>query len=214
MTGTRPHDPELERIRTLFLQMCVRAESMVQQAVRAVVHRDPHMARAVVAADDTIDELQRELDRLAAAYLAQHRPGGEGLRLISTLLKMVSDLERIGDLAADVAQRGLDLGTGPGLEPDETLKVLGARVVEMLRLVSDGFVSGDPDVHLALRSRDAEAQSLHRAGFQAGLLVMAEHPDQAARALGYTSISRSLERIAALTVGIAEMVALLGRGEG
>ena len=73
MTATRPHDAELERIRTLFLQMCVRAESMVQQAVRSVLHRDPHMARAVVAADEAIDDLERELDRLAAGYLAQQR---------------------------------------------------------------------------------------------------------------------------------------------
>lgn len=207
-----PLSHELERIRTLFLQMFVRAESMTQQAVRSIRERDPHMARAVMAADEALDALEIEIDRLCVRHLALVKPAGYELRLVTTVLKMVTDLERVGDLAVNIAERGLDLGSRPGLEPGESLKQMGDAVVEMIRLAADGFVQGDAGVHEQLRDRDEVVDRLNREAFRHWLGVMSEHPDQADRAMSFTSVSRYLERIADHAVALGQMIVLLVEG--
>lgn len=203
---------ELERIRTLFLQMCVRAESMVQQAVRSVLDRDPHMARAVVESDRTLDALEIEIDGLCVRCLALQKPVGYELRLVTTVLKMVTDLERVGDLAVNIAERGLDVGAALGLEPGVEIERMGPAVVDMLRLASDAFVAGEVDALDELKMRDRQIDELNRQAFQHWLRMMADHPDQVDRALAYTSISRHLERIADHAVNLAQMVVLLVEG--
>lgn len=203
---------DLERIRTLVLQMWVRAESMVTQANRSVVQRDPHMARAVVEADHALDELEVEIDGLCVRYLAVRRPTGYELRLVTTVLKMVTDLERIGDYAVNIAERGLDLGPGPGLEPGEELPAMANEVVAMLRRAADAFVVGNASAYSEIVAMDDGIDARNREAFQRWLRIMVAHPDQADRALAFTSISRHLERIADHTVNLAQMVVLLVEG--
>jgi phosphate transport system protein len=211
MTRTALPD-DLEHIRTLVLQMWVRAESMVTQANRSLVQRDPHMARAVIEADRALDELEVEIDRLCVRYLAMRRPSGYELRLVTTVLKMVTDLERIGDYAVNIAERGLDLGPGPGVEPGEELPAMAAEVVAMLRRSADAFVVGNAAAYDEIVAMDAGVDSRNREAFQRWLHIMVTHPDQADRALAFTSISRHLERIADHTVNLAQMVVLLVEG--
>jgi phosphate transport system protein len=212
MTGS-PLQDEIDHIRTMFLQMCVRAESMVHQAVRSVHHRDPHTARAVLEADRALDDLEVEIDRRCVRCLAINRPSGVDLRLVTTVLKMVTDLERIGDLAVNIAERSLEIGVGPGLEPGVELHGMGSRVIEMIRAASDAFVASDARVLDELRRRDREVDALNRQSFEHWLGVMAEHPDQATRAMAFTSISRHLERIADHTVNVGRMIVLLVEGK-
>lgn len=208
-----PELPEdLERIRTLFLQMCVRAESMLGQAVRSVLQRDPHLARGVVAADEAMDDLEIEIDGLCVRCLALRRPSGYDLRLVTTVLKMVTDLERIGDLSVNIAERGLDLGSGPGLEPGPEIADMGRRVVEMIREAADGFVQRDPTIAARLDARDEAVDALNKRTFQHWLDIVARHPDQAERAMAYTSISRYLERAGDHAVNVGQMVVLLVEG--
>lgn len=203
---------DLERIRTLFLQMCARAENMVQQSIRSLFRRDPHLARSIVASDRALDDLEIELDGLCVRYLARYNPLGYELRLTTTILKMVTDLERIGDLAVNIAERGLDVGPGPGVEPGSNLKEMGQLVVEMIRLSSDAFVAHDVEVEPRLRRLDRNVDQLNRQAFSHWLEVMESHPDQARRALAFTSISRYLERIADHSVNIGQMIVLLVEG--
>lgn len=207
-----PHTDELEAIRTLFLQMCVRAESMVQRAVRSVLARDPHMARAVMDADEAMDALEVELDGRCVRCLALTSPGGYELRLLTTVLKMVTDLERIGDLAVNIAERGLDVGPGAGLEPGSALAEMGQRAVDMIRLAANAFVDGDATIHDELRARDLELDALNRESFELWMKVMVNHPDQVDRALAFTSISRHLERVGDHAVNLSQMVVLLVDG--
>lgn len=207
-----PLSDELDGVRTLFLQMCVRAESMVHQAVRSVHQRDPHLARAVLDADAALDDLEVDIDRRCVRTLALHRPSGVDLRLVTTVLKMVTDLERIGDLAVNIAERGLEVGTGPGLEPGVELVMMGSKVVEMIRLAADAFVAQDASVLATLKRQDHEIDKLNRGSFEHWLRVMADHPDQANRAMAFTSISRHLERVADHAVNLGQMIVLLVEG--
>lgn len=208
-----PELPEdLDRIRTLFLQMCVRAESMIAQSVRSVLQRDPHLARGVVAADEALDDLEIEIDGLCVRCLALRRPSGYDLRLVTTVLKMVTDLERIGDLAVNIAERGLDLGVGPGLAPGDDLAEMGRRVVAMVREAADGFVRSDAGTARRLQEMDETVDAMNRTSFNRWLEVVAAQPDQAERAMAYTSISRYLERAGDHAVNVGKMVVLLVEG--
>lgn len=213
MTLSTPIEQDLERIRTLFLQMFVRGENMVRQAVRSVVERDPHLARSVVKLDPDMDQLEIDIDRRCLGCLALRHPVGQDLRLITTVMKMVTDLERIGDLAVNVAQRGLDLATGAGIEPDEQLAEMGDRAADMIRLAAEAFVASDAELARSLHDRDSEVDRLNREAFARWIEAMATHPDQVERALALTSISKHLERIADHAVNLGEMVVFFVEGE-
>lgn len=203
---------DLERIRTLVLQMCSRAESMVQQAARSVIQHDTHLARSVLSADAAIDDLELEIDGLCVRYLAVHKPTGYELRMVTTVLKIVTDLERMGDLAGNIASRALDIGTAPGLEPGPEIAELARRATEMIRIAADGFVRDDVGACEVLRARDAELDQLNREAFTHWLSVVQAHPDQANRALAYSSICRYLERIGDHALNIGQMIVLLVEG--
>ncbi len=213
MSLPTPLEQDLDRIRTLFLQMFVRAESMTRTAVRSVMERDPPLARSVVHLDADMDRLEIEIDRKCLGCLALRHPVGHDLRLITTVMKMVTDLERIGDLAVNIAERGLDLAGGSGIEPDGSLVRMGDIAADMIRAAADAFVQGDGALARTLPDRDREVDALNREAFNRCIDAMAAYPDQASRALALTSISKHLERIADHAVNLGEMVVFLVEGQ-
>ncbi|HHO52642.1 MAG TPA: phosphate signaling complex protein PhoU [Deltaproteobacteria bacterium] len=200
-------------MRTLFLQMCTRSESMVRLSVRSVVERDASLGRSVVADDREIDRLEIEIDRLCLRYLATHKPAGAELRTITTTMKMVTDLERIGDLSVNLAERGLELSAGVGIEPGTDVSVMGELAAGMLRMAAAAFLDADPALARRLIRQDREVDRLNREAFQRWITAMAAHPDQVDRALALTSVSKYLERIADHACNLGEMVVFLVEGE-
>lgn len=213
MAYRSPAEAELDRIRTLFLQMCVRAESMVRLAVRSVVDRDPVLGRSVVEADQELDKLEVEIDRLCLSYLATRTPQGSDLRLITTVMKMVTDLERIGDLAVNVAERGLDLTRGNGVKPGNDFPKMGDIAADMIRAAADAFLESDSSIARTLFDRDKEVDELNRTAFTKWIEAMGAHPDQVDRALALTSMSKHLERVADHACNLGEMVVFLVEGQ-
>lgn len=206
-------EADLDQIRTLFLQMCTRSESMVRLSVRSVVERDASLGRSVVADDREIDRLEIEIDRLCLRYLATHKPAGAELRTITTTMKMVTDLERIGDLSVNLAERGLELSAGVGIEPGTDVSVMGELAAGMLRMAAAAFLDADPALARRLIRQDREVDRLNREAFQRWITAMAAHPDQVDRALALTSVSKYLERIADHACNLGEMVVFLVEGE-
>jgi len=213
MAYRSPAEAEQERIRTLFLQMCVRAESMVRLAVRSVVDRDPALGRSVVSADRDLDKLEVEIDRLCLNFLARRSPVGVELRTITTVMKMVTDLERIGDLAVNIAERGLYLTAGSGMEPGLDLPRMGELAADMIRMAADAFLEGNAELARELIARDREVDDLNREAFSKWIGAMSAHPDQVDRALSLTSMSKHLERVADHACNLGEMVVFLVEGE-
>lgn len=208
-----PEEAELDRIRTLFLQMCVRAESMVRLALRSVLDRDPSLGRSVMAADRELDALELEVDRQCLHFLATRHPVGTELRTITTMMKMVTDLERVGDLAVNLAERGLELSSGIGIEPGTDLPMMGEIAADMVRMAADAFLEGDATLARELIRRDRTVDQLNREAFEKWITAMAAHPDQVKRALALTSMSKYLERIADHACNLGEMVVFLVEGE-
>lgn len=207
-----PLEADLDAIRTHFLQMCVRAESMIRLAVRSVMERDAYLGRSVVAADKELDELELRIDEMCLATLAARHPQGEDLRLVTTVMKMVTDLERVGDLAVNVAERGLDLSAGSGYEPGFELTVMGETAADMVRLAADAFVARDTAMALEIMKRDSTLDQLNHEAFTRGVREMAAHSDQVDRVLGMTSISKYLERAGDHACNLGEMVVFLVDG--
>lgn len=212
MAYRSPAEAELDRIRTLFLQMCVRAESMVRLATRSVLDRDPSLGRSVVEADTELDRLEVEIDGLCLRYLASRQPIGAELRSVTTMLKMVTDLERIGDLSVNVAERGLELSAGSGIEPGLDLAQMADIAADMVRMAADAFLEGDPAIARELIRRDREVDELNRRAFDKWVQAMAAYPDQVERGVSLTSMSKYLERIADHACNLGEMVVFLVEG--
>ena len=125
---------------------------------------------------------------------------------------MVTDLERIGDLAVNVAQRGLELSAGRGYEPGFELTMMGEVAGDMVRMAADAFVDSDAPLALSLMKRDRQLDQLNREMFERGIREMTAHPDQVDRVLGMTSISKYLERVGDHAVNLGEMVVFLADG--
>jgi len=200
-----------EKIRTLFLQMCVRAESMVRLSVRSVLERDSALGRSVVGSDREIDRLEVEIDRRCMIALAR---GADTLqvRMLSTIMKMVTDLERIGDLSVNIAERGLDLSKGTGMEAGEPLRKMAQLASSMIAGAAEAFIARDAQAATRLISWDQEIDALNRDNFERLLGLMSAHPAQVDRALALTSISKHLERVGDHAVNLCEMVVFLVEG--
>ena len=203
---------ELEAIRAQFLQMAVRAEGMVHQAYRATSGSDPHRARAVLDADRALDAMEIAIDARCVRALGRHHPTGASLRFLTVVLKMVTDLERIGDLAVNIAERALEIGLQPGLGPPPELAAMAERVFVMLREVTDAFLRVDAGVLARLLPVETELNALHAAAFRTLQVRMSDHPDQVARALAWASVGRHLERIGDHVINLARLVVLQVEG--
>lgn len=207
-----PAEAELDRIRTLFLQMFARAESMVRLSARSVLDRDLSLGRSVVDADVELDRLEVEIDRQCLTYLATRKPVGTELRTVTTIMKMVTDLERIGDLSVNLAERGLELSAGTGIEPGLDLAQMADIAADMVRMAAEAFLQAKPEIARELIARDREVDELNRRAFDKWLQAMAAYPDQVDRGVSLTSMSKYLERVADHACNLAEMVVFLVEG--
>ncbi len=192
--------------------MGARAEGMVANAIRALFNRDAALARAVVDQDSDLDQLEKESDRRCLNILARRSPVGEDLRFVTSVFKVVTDLERVGDLAVNIAERGLDLAAGTGIHAGPEIQELSARVQAQLSESIRAF--GDRDVAAArgLPAMDAVVDDMNRLAFTSLLTIARNHPDQIDRALSLSSVCKHLERIGDHAVNIGEQTVFLVEG--
>jgi phosphate transport system protein len=208
---SREFDRELRSLRQRLLAMGGRAEEQIARAVQALDQRDTGLAAQVIADDATIDADEIAIDELAFLILARRQPVASDLRFVMLALKVVTDLERIGDLAVNIAKRGRDLSRFAESPMQARIRALAARVLEALRLALDAFV--DADAERAERvidgDRDIDALNMH---LIADVISGDQDDGTVARALALSSVSRYLERIGDHATNIAEMVIYFVRG--
>ncbi|MEY4691430.1 MAG: hypothetical protein RIT19_1755 [Verrucomicrobiota bacterium] len=198
-----PLEPEITHLKDLLLRMAAMAESLVVRSVRALVERDDELARSVAAGDDALDQLEMELDAAAIALLTKGPLAGQ-LRLITVVIKVTRDLERIGDESTTIARRALELGREPQLKPYEDIPGMSQMAVEMLRDALDAFVHGDTVRARAVIPRDKEVDALNRSLRRELTAWMTGDPAAIGRCLHLMTISKALERIADHAKNIAE----------
>lgn len=186
---------ELRTLRDRLTAMGGRCEQQLQLAMRALTERDDVLARKVIEDDAAIDRDESEIDEIALQILATRQPVASDLRFITMSLKFVTDLERIGDNAAGIAKRVLELNHVPPLDKMPDLENLSRLVLTNLRAALESFSAKDADRARTIIEADREIDNRHASMFAELLAHVATDPATVTRVLPLTSVCRYLERI-------------------
>ena len=208
----RTYELQLEKLRSSVLEMGGLVEDQIAQAMRALTTRDRDLAQATIARDHMVNRLDVEIDDLAIKLLALHQPAARDLRLITTALKVTTDLERIGDLAEHIAERAQELAVELPIKPTIDLPRMADLARGMLHRSLDAFVREDEKLALAVCSADDTIDQLHEQLFCDLISFMADDPRTVSRAMRLLFVSKYLERVGDHATNIAEMVIFMAQG--
>ncbi|WP_373048868.1 phosphate signaling complex protein PhoU [Vulgatibacter sp.] len=199
-------EAELKDLREKLLTLGGLVEQAIVLSVRSLSERDSEMAEGVREADKRVNRLEVEIDELCLRLLALRQPAASDLRFITLALKVVTDLERIGDLAVNVAERALQLNQEPPLKPYVDVPQMAEIAQRMLKDALDAFVAGDASMARAVLRKDEEVDQLYHGIFRELLGFMVEDPQTTPRAMAVLFVAKHLERIADHATNVAEMV--------
>jgi phosphate transport system protein len=205
-------DDELTHLKELILRIGGLVELAIRNSVAAVVERDDALARGVIADDSKINSLDIEVDEEAIRLIALRQPKAGDLRLITTAMKITTDLERMGDRAVNISQRALELNKEPVLKPYIDIPKMTVLVQKMTRDALDSFVRKDKELALDVISRDKAVDSLKFAILEELAIYMGKDPSTISRGMKVSYVAINLERIADHATNIAEMVIFLVEG--
>ena len=210
----RHFDLELQELRKDILKMGAFAEEAIYKSVEALKNRDKILAKSVINGDSAVDKLELEIDEKCVDLIARYQPMAKDLRFITTGMKINAELERITDIAVDIAQRTLELIDKPILKPLVDIPKLATVAQGMVKTAIDAFVKGDSDLARKVMLSDPEADKL-RDAIQKELVedYMVKDGSTAPRAVQLLLITRFLERICDHTTNIAEDVIYMVQAE-
>jgi phosphate transport system protein len=203
---------ELEQLKTKLLEMSSLVEAAIQRSISAVIHKDRSAAEQVFRNEERINEIEIEIDEFAINLLALQQPMAADLRLIVAALKINTDLERMGDLSVNIAQRATSLMEEPVIKPMIDIPHIAGLVQSMVRKALDAFVSRDADLARSVLASDDAVDSLRSACYHELVSFMEKDPQNIRQALDLLAVTRNLERIADHSTNIAEDVLFLVKG--
>jgi phosphate transport system protein len=203
---TRHFHEELDGLKQTLLAMGAMVEDQIRRVMRALVERDEALARDVIERDREVNVYDVEIDEKCVELLALYQPTAGDLRFITTAMKIVTDLERIGDQAVNIAQRAIELNQEPQLKPYIDLPRMADKAQRMVKDALDSFVSRDTTLAREVCGRDNEVDALKEQIFRELLTYMMADPKTIARSIRLILVSRFFERVADHATNIAEMV--------
>jgi phosphate transport system protein len=209
----RPFDEELKELKEKSLEMASRAEEQIGRAIRGLKERKQDLACQVLDNEEAVNRLDIEIDELAMRLLALRQPMAADLRFITSAMKIGSDLERIGDLAVNIAERTLEILKYPQLKPLLDIPRMAALAQNMVRDVINAFVTGDAALAQDVCARDDQVDQLNDQIFRELLTYMLEDASTIQRAVDLILVGRHLERIADHATNIGEDVIYMVKGK-
>lgn len=208
----KEYESELQDLKTRISQMGASVADMIASSMRAFVERNTELARRMIQFDHQINRFEVETDELCMRILARRQPVASDLRFITTGLKLVTDLERIGDLCVNICERVIEMNEEEPLWPDDLPEM--AEIVEgMVREALAAFISGDSDRAQHVIERDRVVDVYHAQMFRELLTYMTQDPKNVSRATRVQFIARYLERIGDHATNLAEMVIFMAHGK-
>jgi len=210
---SRIYDAELYEIREKLLEMGGKVEVMITNAMKSLVERDSELAGQTIVFDHQINHLEVEIDEKCLQVLATRQPAARDLRFITLALKIVTDLERIGDQCVAVAKRALELNQEAPLKPYIDLPRMAHWAAVMVKESLDAFVRSDDELALKVCNDDQFVDDLNEQIQRELLTFMMEEPETISRAIKINYISKCIERIADHATNIAEMVIFMVKGK-
>lgn len=203
---------ELEQLKTKLLEMGALVEAAIQRSISAVIHKDRNAADEVFRNEARINAIEIEVDEFAVNLLALNQPMAADLRLIVAALKINTDLERMGDLAVNVAQRARSLMEEPVVKPMIDMPHIAGLVQSMVRKALDAFVTRDAELARSVLASDDAVDNMRTACYHELVSFMEKDPQNIKAALDLLAVTRNLERIADHSTNIAEDVLFLVKG--
>jgi len=210
---SKNYEYELKTLREKLLLMGAKAEGMVTRAMSSLVDGDATLAKRMIEEDREINQLEKEIDGLCFNLLALRQPTASDLRFIVTSLKVVTDLERMGDLAVNIAERALELLQDQPLKPYVDLPKLSQMAQKMMKEALDAFVERNESLAMHVLAEDDAVDDLTAGIFNELVSLMNRETQNVSRAVRLTFVAKYLERIADHATNVAEMVLFMLRGE-
>jgi phosphate transport system protein len=209
----RQKEQDLEALKERVLKMGGFVEEAIKKSVTALVERDRNLAIEVIDGDAIVNNYDVEIEEECIRFLAIWQPSGSNLRFITTAIKIITDLERMGDLAVDIGERTVELNDEPPLKPYIDIPRMAEAAQKMLKDSLDAFVARDAALALNVCAADDFVDNLNHQIFNELLVYMLQDPKNISRAVRLTYITKYLERIADHATNIAEMVVYMVQGK-
>jgi len=206
------YEGQLRSLNEKLLLIGHKAETSIADATRALIERKPSLAQRVIDEDDQLDQLELEIDDICLEILALEQPVASDLRFITTAMKIVGDIERIGDNGVNIARRALEILHEPELKPIIDVPVAAAAAQRILKESLDAFVHGDAELAKRVIEGDRYIDDVCEQMLRELLTYMFEDPSTITRALRLIFVARNLERVGDHAANIAEMVIFLVEG--
>ncbi len=206
-------DEELLRLKEKVLVMGSMVENAIKDSVRALVDRDNDLARDIIEKDHQINMFDIQIDEECIRLIALMQPKASDLRFVTTAMKITTDLERMGDLAVNIAHRALELNEEPLLKPYIDIPRMREIAQGMTRDALDAFVRGDKKLAMDVIMRDDEIDDLRDEIYKELIFFMIQDPSTVTRGMKISFIAKNLERIADHATNIAEMAIYLAAGK-
>jgi phosphate transport system protein len=204
---------EMEKLKKMILELAAVAEESVQQAVNSLERMDVALGERVIALEDQINLMEVDLEEECLKILALHQPVAADLRFIVSVLKINNDLERICDLAVNIAERTRAISAEGRIPVPFDFAEMRKKVLAMLRQALDALVNRDIETARRVCLLDDEVDVIHKRNYGLVKEQIKQYPERIDSLIQYTSVSRHLERIADLTTNIAEDVIYMIEGE-
>lgn len=209
----RHFDDELQQLKEKLLRMSSLVEEIMVTSIKALIDRDPQLADKAIKADNAIDMFEVEIDELSLRLLALYQPQAGDLRFITSSMKINNDLERIGDLAVNIAQRALDLIKVPPLKSLDDVMQMSTATQKMLKDSLNAFVNKDSQLAVDVCKRDDVVDNLNHQIFLRALTDKPKNQAEIERAIDLILVAKNLERIADHSTNIAEDVIYIVEGK-
>jgi phosphate transport system protein len=203
---------ELDELRGKLLAMAGLVERMIADAIDALTRHDSTLAEQTILLDRRVNRAELDIDQLCLMILARRQPVASDLRFVTLALKMVTDIERIGDIVVNVCERVAQLEAAPALTNYDDIARMADIVRGMVRDSIDAFVHGDCDKAEGVLARDDTVDELYHRVFRSLLVLIREKPELVESGVALQSVAKYLERIGDHSTNLAEQVLFLLRG--
>ncbi|AEB10457.1 phosphate signaling complex protein PhoU [Desulfobacca acetoxidans] len=210
---TRTLELEINFLKKKILSVCTIVEENVRDAVKALVKRDTDLAAKVIDADEEIDALEVEIEEECLKTLALHQPVARDLRFIIAVFNINNDLERIGDLAVNIAERAMSLASCANIDIPFDYTSMAEKVLLMVKKSLDALVQMNPELGREVCEEDDEVDVMNREAYSKVQERIRLYPERVDCLIQLPAISSELERIADHATNIAEEVIYLAKGE-
>ncbi len=207
------YEKELQEIKNDLIYLGALTEKAIQLAMDSLTQRNSDFARKVIAEDDEIDKRDAQLEEKCIRILALRQPTAIDLRFITTAIKITGHLERIGDMAVNIAEKAIELNELPRLKPYVDLPRMANLVNEMIKNSLDAFINENLELTQKVHEHEQVVDDLNEQIFRELLTFMLDDSKTIQRAIFIMQVSKNLERIADHSKGIADMVIYMITGK-